>query len=117
MYVHDGVSKTKEGSYYQYGLMPNTKYRSSYIPEEFFNQPKKATQSCVNYSEAEIAESLSQYSNYHFGIAQHSHPDSSSDEESSTNLSSSELQFEERYDYFVELNIKCYCKPALHILL
>ena len=60
----------------------------------------------MNYSEAEIAESLSQYSNYHFGIAQHSHPGSSSDKESLLKLSSNELQFEDRHDSFVELNIK-----------
>eukprot|EP00957_Ditylum_brightwellii_P026367 1994399-Ditylum_brightwellii.AAC.1 len=82
VYVHDGVSETKEGSNYQYGLMSDTKYQSSYIPEEFFNQPKKATQYYVNYSDAEIAESLSQYNNYHVGIAQQSHPNSSSYEES-----------------------------------
>ena len=60
----------------------------------------------MNYSESEIAESLSQYSNYHFGIAQHSHPDSSSDEESLSKISSKDLQFEDRHDSFVELNIK-----------
>jgi hypothetical protein len=106
VYIHDGVSETKEGSNYQYGLMFDTKYQSSYIPEEFFNQPKKATQYCVNYSEAEIAESLSQYSNDQFGIAQHSHPDSSSDEESFSKLSSKDLQFEDRHDSFVKLNLK-----------
>ena len=106
VYVHDSVIETQGCSNYQYGLMSDTKYRSSYIPEEFFNQPRKATQYCVNYSEAEIAESLSQYSNYHFGIAQHSHPDSSSDEESFSKVSSNDLQFEDRHDSFVELNLK-----------
>ena len=35
IYVHDGVSETKEDSNYQYGLMSDTKYQSSYIPEQF----------------------------------------------------------------------------------
>eukprot|EP00957_Ditylum_brightwellii_P135307 10317733-Ditylum_brightwellii.AAC.1 len=53
-----------------------------------------------------MSESLSHYSNYYVGIAQQIHPDSSSDEGSSSNLSSSEFQFEERHASFVELNNK-----------
>eukprot|EP00957_Ditylum_brightwellii_P059340 4504850-Ditylum_brightwellii.AAC.1 len=106
VYVLDGVHELSEGSKYQYGLMSDTKHCSPYIPEVFLNQPKKAINYCVNYSEEAISGSLSQYTNYHFGTAQHSHPDTSSDKESSSKSSSSELQFEERHESFVELNIK-----------
>ena len=106
VYVLDGVNEVSDGSKYQYGLMSDTKYRSPYIPEVFLNHPKEAINYCVNYSEEAISESLSQYTNYHFGIAQHSHPDSSSDEESSSKVSSNEFQFEERHASFVDLNIK-----------
>ena len=112
VYIHSEVTMKKVTECYFFGKHSIEEYIGNKIPSIMYTFPIKSRDSCMNYSASCIIKCLSELNEFIFGMSQESHPDSSSEEEYTFDVSNSNvsLHFEERQASFEEKNIKMFIK-------